>query len=148
MTAADLEDVLGIERMSYRFPWSLGVFQDCLRVGYRCVVGIRETEIIGYGIMAFGAGQCHILNICVRPDCRRCGYGRRLLLSLLDDAKKLAAEAVFLEVRQSNLEAMRLYRSSGFLQIGVRRNYYRGEHGREDAVVLKRHLTASGSDPS
>ena len=58
--------VVAIERASYQFPWSEGIFRDCLRVGYICrVVDARATSVIGYGVMSVGAGEAHILNLCV-----------------------------------------------------------------------------------
>ena len=77
----------------------------------------------------------------MHPNAQRCGYGRRLLNALLLKAEDADVEKIFLEVRPSNLGALRLYRSVGFDQIGIRPAYYQAERGREDAVVLSLLIT-------
>ena len=79
MTDDDVRTVIGIERASYQFPWSEGIFRDCLRVGYFCRIAMFADEIAGYGIMSTGAGEAHILNVCVRERLRYRGVGRALL---------------------------------------------------------------------
>ena len=113
-----------MERASYAFPWSEGVFRDCVRVGYLCRVIEAAGEVGGYGIMSCGAGEAHILNICVRGDLRSGGVGRRLMDYLLERARELHMQDVFLEVRPSNPIAIRLYETLGFARVGVRKGYY------------------------
>lgn len=137
MTEADVRAVMGIERASYQFPWSEGIFRDCLRVGYYCRVVALGGEVVGYGIMSTGAGEAHILNVCVRDSCRSRGIGRTLLEHLLSRAAASGSSEAYLEVRPSNTAAVRLYQAIGFEPIGVRRGYYQAVGGREDAVVLK-----------
>jgi ribosomal-protein-alanine N-acetyltransferase len=137
MTLADVPDVIAVERASYTFPWSEGVFRDCIRVGYLCRVVEANGQITGYGIMSYGAGEAHILNVCVRADLRGQGIGRKLMLFLLERARAAQMEDVFLEVRPSNPAAIALYASLGFSQIGVRKAYYQAVGGREDALVYK-----------
>jgi ribosomal-protein-alanine N-acetyltransferase len=137
MAAADVMDVVELEQSCYRFPWSEQVFRDCLRVGYDCWVVDAGDIVSGYGIMSMGAGECHILNLCIDPTLRRRGAGRSLLLALLARARAAGMEQAFLEVRPSNPAAIALYRSLGFEPIGVRRGYYQAEGGREDALVLR-----------
>jgi ribosomal-protein-alanine N-acetyltransferase len=137
MTLTDVPDVIAVERASYTFPWSEGVFRDCIRVGYLCRVVEANGELAGYGIMSYGAGEAHILNICVRADLRGQGIGRKLMLFLLERARAAQMEDVFLEVRPSNPTAIALYASLGFSQIGVRKAYYQAVGGREDALVYK-----------
>ena len=84
--------------------------------------------------------ECHLLTLCVHPAFQRMGYGRKLVTLLLDRAASLEAKACFLEVRVSNDRAISLYRSLGFTQIGERSNYYPGDAGREDALILSRSL--------
>jgi len=98
--------------------------------------------LAGYGIMSVGAGEAHILNVCVAVDFRCRGLGRTLMLYLMRRARALGMEEAFLEVRPSNLTASRLYHALGFEQIGVRRGYYQAPAGREDASVLRCALTA------
>ena len=136
----DVPAIAAIERAAYQFPWSEGIFRDCMRVGYVCRVLDVGGDMAGYGIMSVGAGEAHILNICIRDDYRGRGFARRVLLYLLDRARASGMYEAFLEVRPSNTAAARLYYSMGFEQVGVRRGYYQASFGREDAAVLRRVL--------
>jgi ribosomal-protein-alanine N-acetyltransferase len=140
MLVPDIAAVAAVERASYLFPWSEGVFRDCVRVGYLCRVVEADGEVAGYGIMSFGAGEAHILNICIRSDLRGAGVGRKLMDFLLDRARDEYMQEVFLEVRPSNTIAIRLYEMLGFTRIGVRKAYYQSTGGREDALVYKLEL--------
>ena len=133
-----------IEREGYQFPWSEGIFRDCLRVGYVCRVVEVDGDMAGYGIMSVGAGEAHILNVCIREEYRCRGLARKMLLYLLDRARTAGMYEAFLEVRPSNAVASRLYRSLGFEQVGVRKGYYQAVAGREDADVLRRVLNPAG----
>lgn len=144
MSLADVPAVAMVERASYAFPWSEGVFRDCVRVGYFCRVIEAAGEIGGYGIMSFGPGEAHILNICVRSDLRSAGIGRRLMEYLLDRAREEHMQEVFLEVRPSNTIAIRLYEHLGFTRVGLRKGYYQAPGGREDALVYKLVLEPNG----
>jgi ribosomal-protein-alanine N-acetyltransferase len=137
MTEADVASVVALERASYQFPWSEGIFRDCLRVGYVCRVAILDNRLIGYGVMSVGAGEAHILNLCIDAAFRCQGIGRRMLDYLLDRGAAAGMSEAFLEVRPSNTAAIRLYLSVGFDQVGMRRGYYQAVGGREDAAVLK-----------
>ena len=140
MHELDVPVVVSIERSAYQFPWSEGIFRDCLRVGYLCRLVAVGADIAGYGIMSMGAGEAHILNVCVRDDFRGRGIGRQLMLYLIDRARTAGMYEAFLEVRPSNTIAARLYHALGFQQVGVRRGYYQATNGREDAAVLRRLL--------
>ena len=140
MTQHDVPAVMRIENASYPFPWSEGIFRDCLRVGYVCCVVEIDDILIGYGVMSTGAGEAHILNLCISEPFRARGLGAQVLEHLMEFAVSLGVGEMFLEVRPSNTPAIRLYQSLGFTQIGIRRGYYQAQGGREDAVVL-RHLT-------
>lgn len=141
MRRADLRAVMEIERSSYGFPWSEGVFRDCLRIGYECRVAIdADDAIIGYGLLSTAVDEAHILNLCVDPDHRRQGVARYMLEHLLDVAASAGMRTMLLEVRPSNIAALDLYASLGFSQIGLRKNYYPATGGREDAMVLARRV--------
>ena len=87
MREADVPAVAEVERSAYAFPWSVGIFRDCLRVGYVCRVVELEGRVIGHGILSMGAGEAHILNLCVQAEYRCLGVGRRLLTLLIDIAR-------------------------------------------------------------
>ncbi len=151
MTEPDVAVVGGLERDAYLFPWSEGIFRDCLRVGYLCRVIDLAGTVVGFGIMSAGAGagagagEAHVLNICVRSDLRCRGIGNRMLEYLLDRAYAAGMLEAFLEVRPSNVAAIRLYQAAGFEQVGTRRGYYQAVGGREDAAVLRLDLAARAS---
>ena len=140
MQHGDLKMVSDIERRSYEFPWSHGVFRDCLLAGYRCITLIRQERVAGYGILSVAAGEAHILNLCVDPQFRSLGYGKRLLNEMLFRARAASVREVFLEVRPSNKMALALYRKKGFYQVANRPAYYQSHEGREDAAVLAKKL--------
>jgi [ribosomal protein S18]-alanine N-acetyltransferase len=145
MHEMDIPMVVAVEKASYQFPWSEGIFRDCLRVGYVCRVLDVAGDMAGYGIMSVGAGEAHILNVCVRNEYRCRGFARKTLLYLMDRARSAGMQEAFLEVRPSNVAAARLYHSLGFEQVGVRRGYYQATIGREDASVLRRILDGNFS---
>ena len=136
----DLSMVSDIERRSYEFPWSHGVFRDCLLAGYQCITLVRDKQVAGYGVLSVAAGEAHILNLCVETDYRSLGYGERLLDEMLFRARSASVREVFLEVRPSNVTAISLYRKKGFYQVAARPAYYQSHEGREDAAVFAKKL--------
>ncbi|KRA17742.1 MULTISPECIES: ribosomal protein S18-alanine N-acetyltransferase [unclassified Lysobacter] len=142
MREEDLDAVHAIEIRAYEFPWTLGIFRDCLRADYPSWVLYRKDRILGYFLMSLAAGEAHILNVCVAPEQQGHGYGRRLLHALLQVARGRGAQRVFLEVRPSNPGAIALYHAEGFNEIGRRPRYYPARDGREDALVMAMELFA------
>ena len=140
MQQDDLEIVHEIEKRAYEFPWSLGIFRECHRVGYPSWVFLHQNKIVGYGIISVAVGESHILNICVDPEYQRQGYGRRLFSALLTASRILGAGRIFLEVRKSNRKALLMYQNFGFEEIGIRKRYYRAHGEKEDAIVLARDI--------
>jgi len=136
LTAADLEAVMEIETRAYDYPWTQGIFRDCLRVGYCCWCYELDGAMQAYGVMSVAAGESHILNITVRPESQGQGIGSKLMKHFLQLARRHDADIVMLEVRPSNKAAIKLYEKLGFNEIGVRRNYYPADEGREDALLL------------
>lgn len=136
MERRDLKTISEIEQSAYEFPWEYETFRDCFKIGYHCWVGERARSIACYGISTVGAGESHVLNLCVSPEFQGQGYGRLMLQRLMDDATRFKASSMFLEVRPSNPNAIRLYQSMGFNEIGCRKDYYPARNGREDALVM------------
>lgn len=138
----DLPEVMAMEERSHPEPWTEGIMRDCLRAGYTArVIEAPDGAIIGYGLVTVAAGESHLLNLTTHPNHRGQGHGRVLLRALLAEARLAGADLAILEVRPSNLSALALYRSEGFEQVGIRRDYYPDFGGaREDAWVLKRVL--------
>jgi ribosomal-protein-alanine N-acetyltransferase len=140
MREADVDIVMEIERRAYPFPWTHGIFRDCLRADYPAWVLHDGGCIIGYGVLSVAAGEAHVLNVCVDPRRQGHGHGRRLLRSLVRIARGHGAQRVFLEVRPSNPQAIALYFDEGFNEIGRRPRYYPAHAGREDAIVMAMEL--------
>ncbi len=137
MDHADIPGVLAIETQNYEFPWSEGIFKDCFRtMTYtNWVCEAPDDVIVGYCIVSVAAGEAHIMNISVNPLFQRMGAGRKMLEHLIAYARP-RAEKIFLEVRPSNPGAIKLYQQAGFQQIGLRKNYYPAQNGREDAIMF------------
>jgi len=140
MTEADVPEIMEIERLVYSHPWSEGIFKDCIRVGYNCWVFLDQDVIQAYGLVSVAVNEAHILNICVSPDAQGKGLGRRMLHKLMQLASEREGNSIFLEVRESNIIAQNLYDQEGFNRIGIRKNYYPSEDGREDALVFAKEL--------
>ena len=139
MEAADIAQVIKIEKEAFSEPWSKSAFQDCLQAA-ACWVLEQSGVICAYGVLSVETEQAHILNLCVESRFRRRGLGRRLVTHLLDQARLDGARIAFLEVRPSNRNALQLYKSMGFRPAGVSRDYYPAFQGREDALILATRL--------
>lgn len=140
MREADVDAVYDVECRAYEFPWTAGIFRDCLRADYMAWVLDVDGAIAGYFLMSLAAGEAHVLNICVAPEQQGHGHGRRLLRALVQLARTRGAQRIFLEVRPSNRRAIALYDHEGFNEIGRRPRYYPARDGREDAIVMAMEL--------
>lgn len=148
MLPADLPEVLEIERASFTNPWSEGMFMVEMALSHSRMKVLRtnpeETggggRLAGYICSWYVAGESHILDIAVRPDCRRKGAARMLVRSLIDDLVRLGGIRVHLEVRVSNAPARAFYRNMGFFESGLRKKYYK--EPAEDAVLMTLDLGA------
>src|SRR3569832_1274045 len=95
MEDKDVATVMAIELAAYEFPWTDGIFRDCFCVGYRCRVLLFGNGVLaGYGVMSVGAGEAHILNLCVRSDARGRGYGRTIMIDNIEQARRLGADTM------------------------------------------------------
>lgn len=140
MREDDIDAVMEIETRAYPFPWTAGIFCDCLRAGYQAWLAERDGAIVAYGVLSIAAREAHVLNICVDPSAQGQGHGRRMVRTLIRVARTHRAERVFLEVRPSNPRAIGLYYEEGFNEIGRRPRYYPSHLGREDAIVMAMEL--------
>ena len=145
MSAQDLDRVIDIETRAYPYPWTRGIFSDCLRVGYDCWCLQVGREVIGYCVMSHAAGETHLLNLCVAPEWQGRGLGSTLVGHVLRCSAGQGSAEIFLEVRPSNRAALALYRRFGFRAVGERPDYYSAGDGREDAIVMRRGLAGTGS---
>jgi ribosomal-protein-alanine N-acetyltransferase len=136
---ADLDGVMAIEDASFRNPTARAWYEEELSradVCYIYVIRLPDAPVAGYCAFWRVADEIHINNLAVHPDRRRRGLGRRLLAGVIDAAAALGVKRATLEVRRSNLAAIRLYEQAGFKEAGVRRNYYTKPV--EDALLLLR----------
>jgi len=136
MGERDLDPVIEIEQCIYAFPWTRGNFRDSIRAGYSCWVCRSGADLLGYAVLMLAAGEAHLLNLTIDSKFQRRGHGSRLLRHLMRTARDYGARVLFLEVRPSNVAGLELYARHGFRQIGVRRDYYPAQAGRESALVL------------
>ena len=142
MTAADIDEVVDIERASFRSAWAREVFVEELNRDLARIDIVRADD--GGPIAAFAnywlvSDEVHLLNLATHPLERRQGHACRLLTHLIEFARRENCHCITLEVRRSNSEAIRVYRRFAFRAIGVRPNYYADEH--EDAIVMLMELT-------
>ena len=137
MQRADLDWVVSAEASLHPHPWSRGNFEDSFDAGHGCWVLAADETLLGYAVILVVLDEAHLLNLSVDLSCQRRGYGAAFLGFLLREARKQGAEQVFLEARESNDAALRLYRRCGFEAIGRRKGYYPAEGAREDAIVMR-----------
>ncbi|MES2015004.1 MAG: ribosomal protein S18-alanine N-acetyltransferase [Pseudomonadota bacterium] len=139
MVVADLDDVYALEKAVYPHPWSRGNFTDSLSSGYHCWT-LRDDEgtLAGYFLLMAVVDEAHLLNVAVAGPRQRAGLGHYLLDKIAACARGLSMESILLEVRPSNLRALKVYEKYGFAEIGRRKNYYPAHDGlREDAIVMR-----------
>ncbi|MBN2057898.1 MAG: ribosomal protein S18-alanine N-acetyltransferase [Candidatus Saganbacteria bacterium] len=128
MVENDLDQVVAIERVSFKAPKSADIFRNDEK---KYLVARESGSVVGYIGVEDIAGERHVINMAVRPD-RRCqGIGGKLIGAVLDDDS-----VFFLEVRISNQAAKKLYENFGFKQVGLRKGYYQ-DNG-EDAYIMKK----------
>lgn len=141
MNERDLDAVTALEQSVQAFPWSRGNFADSLAAGHGVWVCRIGGELVGFSVVMIVVDEAHLLNVAVCKRYQGKGYGARLLLQAMEQARLDGASKLLLEVRPSNEKAVELYRHFGFRQIGLRRAYYPAAVGREDALVFERELS-------
>lgn len=149
MTHDDIPAVLALERAACAQPlhaWSEDNYRSSLLSGYWMrVCCLPGNQVVGVCVAMFGVDELHLLNIAVSRAQQGRGVARWMLHTLLDLCRAHRLAAIWLEVRPSNERARALYRHEGYADIGVRKGYYPTEHGREDALVMKREVGLDAS---
>ena len=143
MTLDDVDRVMQVEREVYEFPWTDKIFSDCIRVGYHCWLALQEQGVVGHAVSSVTAGESHMLNLSIARSYQRMGFGKQFIEFLVQQAKDRHAQTMLLEVRPSNTAAINCYNSTGFNEIGLRKNYYPATEGREDALLFARQIAAT-----
>ncbi|MEF9933852.1 MAG: ribosomal protein S18-alanine N-acetyltransferase [Clostridium sp.] len=136
MRVEDIEDVVEIETLSFKTPWSVNAFtleltnnKNALYRVIRC-----DNRVIAYGGMWLLFDEVHITNIAVHPDYRGRGYGNIIVEDMMKIAKESNMSAMTLEVRVSNTPAVNLYKKYGFVGVATRKGYYQDTG--EDALIM------------
>ena len=146
MNGDHLDEVTELEQICFPDPWSRNMLKEELENDLAAFLVALDGQgaVAGYAGLQVILDEGYILNIAVRPDCRRQGVASRLLRVFLDFARGNHLAFLTLEVRASNYAAIALYGSRGFRGVGRRKNYY--EHPREDAVIMTLDLTGEQED--
>ena len=136
----DLAEVVKIENKCHATPWTNKNFIDSYGAKNLFKVLKNENDIIGYYIALFALDECELLNITITSELQKKGFGELMLKDLFSECKNANIVNIFLEVRRSNSLAIRLYKKSGFNEIGIRNNYYQNKDGKEDAILMGRTI--------
>ena len=141
MTQSDLDTVIAIEQTAYSHPWTRGNFRDSLNPLFEAQCLWLDGELLGYFLAMHGVEEMHLLNITVAPARQGQGWGHMMLDALSLMSRHVGAQWLWLEVRQSNLRALKVYERYGFKQVSIRKDYYpAGRLQREHAVVMSLKL--------
>ena len=146
LSSADLFAVLETEAACYPNPWSRKTFEECLAAeakGYHCYALMCSEAMVGHCVFTVIANEAELLNFCLAPAHQGRGLAREFLAQVLAEMNDRGSERVFLEVRESNAPARRLYGFAGFSEDGVRRGYYAGPEEREDAILMSLQIAQS-----
>jgi ribosomal-protein-alanine N-acetyltransferase len=139
MQKGDVDEVHALEQSVFPHPWSRANFADSLASGYDAWV-LRDADgvLVGYFLLMYAVDEAHLLDVAVAAQRQGQGLGRYLLDKIMARARQKGMESVLLEVRPSNLRALRVYKEYGFGEIGRRKGYYPAHGGqREDAIVMR-----------
>ncbi|TCP97657.1 [SSU ribosomal protein S18P]-alanine acetyltransferase [Cricetibacter osteomyelitidis] len=141
--AQDFERLFEIEQAAHLVPWSMGTLKNNQGERY---LNLKLTQppqhrIVGFAICQFVLDEATLFNIAIDPAFQGKGFGISLLNALISKLKTKGIQTLWLEVRQSNLTAMKLYEKLGFNEVDIRKNYYPLPDGkRENAVVMALYL--------
>jgi len=143
LSESDLDRVVAVEQTVYSHPWTLGNFKDALKSGYAAFKLEAGEHLIGYLVAMQVIDEVHLLNITVAPAFQRQGWAHAMLQFLNLWSLQKEAQCLWLEVRQSNERALKLYKAFGFEQVGLRKDYYpESRTSRESAVVMRVFVVA------
>jgi len=141
MGLADIEDVFNIESRCHSHPWSKKLFLSNFGKRYFSHLLLDGEQVIGYFVASSVAGEVTLMNIAITPEVQGQGLGIILLEFLKNYSQKHDQEEIWLEVRASNIYALKLYHKLGFVEVDRRKDYYPCKKGREDAVIMCCYLS-------
>ena len=139
MDESHVAPIAQLETLCFSDPWSENSIASELtsRLSY-WLVAVEDGQVLGYIGSQSVLGESDMMNVAVHPDHRRRGIAEKLVTALSHDLKERDNVCLTLEVRASNMPAIGLYEKLGFVQVGLRKNYYRNP--REDALILRKAL--------
>ena len=139
MDESHVTAIAGIEKLCFSDPWSENSisYELTSRLSY-WLVALENGEVVGYIGSQSVLGESDMMNVAVHPDHRRKGIAEALVNTLSADLKARDNVCLTLEVRASNAPAIALYEKLGFVQVGLRKNYYRNP--KEDAIIMRKEL--------
>ena len=141
LTLKDISSAAEIEKQCFSDPWSETLLRHSFQNSWNHFWAAEEEngEVIGYAVCSFVAGEGEIQRVGVLPKARRRGAARELMAAMEEFARAQKGDALTLEVRAGNDAARTLYKTCGFAEEAVRKNYYRNPA--EDAVIMwKRNI--------
>ena len=137
MEQAHVSQVAQLEKLCFSDPWSEKSVASELTKPLSCwLVALEGNRVAGYVGSQTVLDESDMMNIAVHPECRRQGVARRLIEELIAQLTLRGSHCLTLEVRASNAPAITLYEGLGFVQVGLRKNYYRNP--KEDAMILRK----------
>lgn len=135
MKQTDLDEVLQIEAATFSCPWTRDAFEDSLKIEHTNYLVVSDgDEIAGYCGYYQAFEEANIVNVAVKAAARRRGIARAMLKQLMAEGRKNGITNFILEVRQSNIPAIHLYESLGFIEVGIRKHFYTAPV--EDAKIM------------
>ena len=139
MNETHVAGIAALEKICFSDPWSENsiAYELTSRLSY-WLVALEDGELLGYIGSQSVLGESDMMNVAVHPDHRRKGIAEALVTALSHDLKEKGNVCLTLEVRDSNTPAIALYEKLGFMQVGLRKNYYRNP--KEDARILRKSL--------
>lgn len=137
---SDAADLSRLHTASFDDGWTHDDFATWLSRAEAIAVVGGERDAVAFGLALAAGADAELLTIATNPDGRRAGWGRQIFHALDAEALNRGLERWVLEVARNNLPAIGLYKSAGFMEIGVRKAYYRTRDGRVDALVMSRKV--------
>lgn len=136
LSCSHLDEVWAIEQNAHSHPWSESMIRDVNSRGASHHVLVVDGNVVGYFYAQNIVGEVTLLTIAVDPTQQGKGYGKALIEHFLKVCEQSKAESAWLEVRESNTHAFKLYESIGFNEVDRRRDYYPTDQGKEDAIIM------------
>ncbi len=140
VTDENINELMAIENACHTHPWTLKTMQSCLQGRYFNLAAFDDEQMIGFYIGEKAGPDFTLMDICVTPEHQGKGIAKQLLSKFIEHGEQQNAENLFLEVRESNTRAIKLYEQAGFIEMSVRKNYYPSDdatkNGFEDAILM------------